>query len=187
MQSQERETEVSDREPTESAQRVAESLGDSYQKILTNAVAAQERNVNLAQGWAEGINETLATQAETNRALTKAMESYVTVVDEALKSQEKTNRALTESLESYREVVERANASQEQSVKLAQGFFESLESEVRSQAENNQALLQGLAEQSGKQWEMMEAMVRESMEASMRMFNLPFPYGGPAGSRKDPE
>ena len=112
---------------------------------------------------------------------------YVTVVDEALKSQEKTNRALTESLESYREVVERANASQEQSVKLAQGFFESLESEVRSQTENNQALLQGLAEQSGKQWEMMEAMVRESMEASMRMFDLPFPYGGPAGSRKDPE
>ncbi len=166
---------------------MAGSLGDSYQKILTNAVAAQERNVNLAQGWVEGINEMLATQAETNRALTGAMESYVTVVDEALKSQEKTNRALTQSLESYREVIERANASQEQSVKLAQGFFETLESEVRSQTENNEALLEGLAEQSGKQWEMMEAMIRESMEAYMRMFNLPFPHGGSGTSREAQE
>ena len=38
------------------------------------------------------------SQAEANRALTRAMESHTNAVEEAIKSQERTSRALAEGL-----------------------------------------------------------------------------------------
>ena len=171
---------MTERRATEAGERLTEAIGESYRTVMNSAVAAQERNVNLAQNWAEGINDVLKTQAETNQALTEAMRSYVTVVDEALKSQQRTNQALTESLESYKEVIEKATVVQERSAKLAEDFFEGLSGELKMQTETNQQLAQDLLQSSTKQWEALQATVQESMNAYMNLLAAPFSYYGRA-------
>jgi len=85
---------------SEAARRMAEAFGEPYREVLRGAVDAQQRNVQLAQGWVEGVTGLLESQAEANRALTRAMESHTRAVEEAVRSQERTSRALTKSLQS---------------------------------------------------------------------------------------
>ena len=68
---------------------LAGAFGESYRTVVQSAVDAQQRNVGLAQNWVESLTGLLESQAETNRALTRAMESYVKVVDESLEAQKK--------------------------------------------------------------------------------------------------
>jgi hypothetical protein len=129
--------------------------------------------MQLAQGWVEGLTGVLESQAETNRALTRAMEAYVGVVEEALRSQERTNRALTESLEAYREVVERAGALQEKSTDLVQGFFGDVTAELREGMQSSQATAKTLMDGSEKQMEAFQKMLGEAMETYMNLLNAP--------------
>ena len=140
---------------------------------MQNAVDAQQRNMQLAQGWVEGLTGVLESQAETNRALTRAMESYVGVVEEALRGQERTNRALAESLEAYRDVVERATALQERNTDLVQGFFGDVTVELREGMQNSQAVAQSLMEGSEKQMDAFQRMLGEAMDTYMNLLNAP--------------
>src|ERR671917_428769 len=135
---------------------LAGAFGESYRTVVQSAVNAQQRNVGLAQDWAESLTGLLKSQAETNQALTRAMESYVKVVDESLEAQARTNRALAESMESYKEV------------------FEKVTGELRSQVESNQAIARGMVEGSQQQMEAFQRMLTEATESYANLMNAPF-------------
>jgi hypothetical protein len=164
---------MSEKDRPEAAQRLTEAFGEPYRRVMQNAVDAQQRNVQLAQGWVESLTGVLESQAEATRALTRAMESYVNVVEEALKSQERTNRALAESLEAYRDVAERAAAIQEKSTDLVQGFFGDVTSELRQSMQNSQALAKSLMDGSEMQMEAFQKMLAEAMDTYMNLLNAP--------------
>jgi hypothetical protein len=164
---------VSERGP-EAARRLTEAFGEPYREVVRNAVDAQQRNVQLAQGWVEGVSGLLESQAEANRALTRAMESHTKAVEETIRSQERTSRALVESLESYKEVIERNTALQENSTKLVQGFFGDVTSELRDGMQGSQEVARSLMEGSEKQMEAFEAMLGEAMDSYANLMNAPF-------------
>lgn len=156
------------------AEKLTEAFGDSYRTVIGNAMDAQKRNFEMAQGWVDGLTGVLESQAEANRALTKAMESYVKVVDEALKSQERTNRALAESMESYREAVEKISEVQKQNTDLTQNFFAGVTGELREGAESSQAMTTELTEGSRRQMEAFQQMLAEAMSSYTNLMNAPY-------------
>ena len=157
----------------EAARRLTEAFGEPYREVVRNAVDAQQRNVQLAQSWVEGVTGLLESQAEANRALTRAMESHTRAVEEAIKSQERTSRALAESLESYKEVIERNTALQENSTKLVQGFFGDVTSELRDGMQGSQEVARTLMEGSEKQMEAFQAMLGEAMNSYANLMDAP--------------
>src|SRR5918997_3886717 len=165
---------MSEKERPEAARGLSEAFGEPYRQVMQNAVDAQQRNMQLAQGWVDGLTGVLESQAETNRALTRAMEAYVGVVEEAIRSQERTNRALTESLEAYREVVERTTALQERSTNLVESFFGDVTSELREGMQNTQAVAQGMMEGSQQQMESFQNLLAEAMDSYVNLMNAPF-------------
>jgi len=164
---------VSEKGP-EAAQRLAEAFGEPYREVVRGAVDAQQRNVQLAQGWVEGLSGLLESQAEANRALTRAMESHTNAVEEAIKSQERTSRALAESLESYKEVIGRNTVLQENSTKLVQGFFGDVTTELREGMQGSQEVARSLMEGSEKQMEAFQSMLGEAMNSYANLMNAPF-------------
>jgi phage-related tail protein len=159
---------------SEAARRLTEAFGEPYREVVRSAVDTQQRNFQLAQGWVEGVTGVLESQAEVNRALTRAMESHTRAVEEAVKSQERTSRALAESLESYREVIERNTALQENSTKLVQGFFGDVTSELREGMQGSQEVARNLMEGSERQMEAFQAMLGEAMNSYANLMNAPF-------------
>ena len=153
---------------------MAEAFGEPYREVLRGAVDAQQRNAQLAQGWVEGVTGLLESQAEANRALTRAMESHTRAVEEAVRSQERTSRALAESLESYKEVIERNTALQENNAKLVQGFFGDVSAELREGMQGSQEVARGLMEGSERQMEAFQAMLGEAMNSYASLMNAPF-------------
>jgi uncharacterized protein (DUF1778 family) len=165
---------MSERERPEAARELTEAFGEPYRKVMETAVNAQQRNVQLAQGWVESLTGLLESQAETNRALTRAMESYVHVVEEAIRSQERNSRALAESLDAYREVLERTTSLQERSTSLVESFFGDVTGELREGMQNSQAVAQGMMEGSQKQMEAFQKLLTEAMDSYMNLLNAPF-------------
>ena len=156
------------------AQRLTRAFEESHRAVIGNAVEAQRRNFELAQGWVEGMTGVMESQAEANRAMTKAMQSYVKVVDEALKGQERTNRALAESMESYRETVEKFSELQEKNTELTRGFFEGVTGELKEGAKSSQAMTRDLTEGSRKQMEAFQQMIGEAAESYADLMNAPY-------------
>lgn len=165
---------MTEKSRSQAADRMAEAFGESYKRIVENAVEAQQRNMGLAQNWAENLSGVMESQAETNQALTRAMQSYVKVVEEALESQERTNRALAESLESYREVIDRTVALQEQNTELARGFFEGVMGEMKTQTDENLRMAGELVEGSEKQVDAFQKMFQEAVNSYMELMNAPY-------------
>jgi uncharacterized protein YdiU (UPF0061 family) len=161
-------------DPAQAAQRLTEAFGESHRKIVQGAVDAQQRNMGLAEGWAGNLSGLMESQAETNQALTHAMQSYVKVVEEALESQERTNRALAESLESYRDVIDRTVALQEQNVETVRNFFEGAMGEMKSQTDDNLRMAENLMEGSEKQVDAFQQMFQEAINSYMEMMNAPY-------------
>ena len=158
----------------EAARRLAESFGGSYLRGVRNAVDAQQRGVHLAQGWAESLTDVMESQAETNRALTRAMDNFANVVGEAIESQERTARALTESLDDYREVVERANETQHKNEKLVENLLGGVVSELQQQSKSNEQMLRDLMESSGEQAQSFQKLLAEATESYARFMAAPF-------------
>ncbi len=156
------------------ARRMTEAFGESYQQVVKSAVDAQQRNVQLAQGWVEGLTGVLESQAETNRALTRAMENYTKVVEETVKSQERTSRALSESLESYKEVIERSTEMQERNTKLVEGLFGAVTGELRGQMQGSQEVVKALMEGSERQMGAFQQMLAEATNSYAELINAPF-------------
>ena len=158
----------------EAARRLTEAFGEPYREVVRGAVEAQQRNVQLAQGWVESVTGVLESQAEANMALTRAMESHTNAVEEAIRSQERTSRALAESLEAYREVIERNTALQEKSTHLVQDFFGDVTSELREGMQGSQEVARSLMEGSERQMEAFQAMLGEAMNSYADLLNAPF-------------
>ena len=156
------------------AERLTEAFGEPYREVVRSAVDAQQRNVQLAQGWVESVTGLLESQAEANRALTRAMEAHTNAVEEAIKSQERTSRALAESLEAYKDVIERNTALQEKSTDLVQSFFGDVTGELRQGMQSSQEVAKTLMEGSQKQMEAFQAMLGEAMSSYTNLLNAPF-------------
>ena len=156
------------------AERLTQAFGEPYREVVRSAVDAQQRNVQLAQGWVESVTGLLESQAEANRALTRAMEAHTIAVEEAIKSQERTSRALAESLEAYKDVIERNTALQEKSTDLVQGFFGDVTGELRQGMQSSQEVQKALMEGSQKQMEAFQAMLGEAMSSYTNLLNAPF-------------
>jgi hypothetical protein len=165
---------MSEKERPEAERDLTEAFGEPYRRVMQTAVDAQQRNVQLAQGCIEGLTGVLESQAEINRGLTRAMESYVGVVEEAIRSQERTNRALTESLDAYKEVIERNTSLQEKSTNLVESFFGDVTTELREGMQNSQAVAKGMMEGSQKQMEAFQRLLTEAMDSYMNLLNAPF-------------
>ena len=159
---------------TEAARRLTESFGESYLRGVQNAVDAQQRGVNLAQGWVQSLTDVLESQAETNRALTRAMDNFANVVGEAVESQERTARALTESLDAYRDVVERANETQRKNEELVENMLGGVVSELQQQSKGNEQMIRELMESSGQQTESFQKLLVEAAESYARFMTDPF-------------
>ena len=158
----------------EAADQFARMFGDSYRKFVENAVQAQQRNMGLAEGWADNFSGVLESQAETNQALTRAMQSYVKVVEEALESQERTNKALAENLESYREVIDRTVALQEQNVETVRGFFEGAMGEMKNQTDDSLRMAEELVQGSERQVDAFRQMFQEAANSYAQLMNAPY-------------
>ena len=156
------------------AERLTEAFGEPYREVVRSAVDAQQRNVQLAQGWVESVTGLLESQAETNRALTRAMEAHTNAVEEAIRSQERTSRALAESLDAYKDVIERNTAVQEKSTDLVQSFFGDVTGELREGMQSSQEVAKTLMEGSQKQMEAFQAMLGEAMSSYTNLLNAPF-------------
>ena len=156
------------------AERLTEAFGEPYREVVRSAVDAQQRNVQLAQGWVESVTGLLESQAEANRALTRAMEAHTNAVEEAIRSQERTSRALAESLDAYKDVIERNTAVQEKSTDLVQSFFGDVTGELREGMQSSQEVAKTLMEGSQKQMEAFQAMLGEAMSSYTNLLNAPF-------------
>lgn len=179
---------MSENRDTEAARRLAESFGESYLRGVQNAVDAQQRGVHLAQGWVQSLTDVLESQAETNRALTRAMDNFANVVGEAVESQERTARALTESLDAYGEVVERANETQQKNEKLVENMLGGVVSELQQQSKGNEQMIRELMESSGQQTESFQKLLAEATESYARFMTAPFtPPGNIPESRNSDE
>jgi hypothetical protein len=96
------------------------------------------------------------------------------------KQQKQVNEAaekFAESLtEAYQALANRSVSAQELNAQLTQDFFNGVINNLRTQAENNRALAEGLIEQQRKQQEASQALTQESVNAYMDFLNSMFSY-----------
>jgi hypothetical protein len=78
--------------------------------------------------------------------------------------------------DSFRVVADGAVAVQERNAKFAQSMFESGIETLRGQAETNRAVMENLAEETGRQQDALRTMVQESVGAYMDFLNSTFFY-----------
>ena len=145
----------------------------AMQDAVGGAVAAQQRNMGLAQDWAQSVTEAYKSQAESYRALTDAMTSSMEALEKTLESQEQTNRALKESLDAYRNVVESASETQERNMQLAENFFDNVVETLRNQIESSREFL---LEPATKQQELFQNLAQEWRDAYVRLLNAPLEF-----------
>ncbi len=143
----------------EAAWNLSNAAREANQAIANSAVAAQDRNMKFAQSTFENGVEVLKSHAESTRAL----------MDELVQEPSK-DRAIFQS------VADSAVAAQERNVKFAQSLVQNGTEVLKSHAEDTRALMQTLAEQTQKQQEAFQVLVRESMDAYLDYFYAPFSY-----------
>ena len=94
---------------------------------------------------------------------------------------ERQERDLQEVFEatqaSWRAAIENTFALQEQTLEFARGLSEAPAEVLGAQYENNRATLETLVEQSGRQREAMENLVRESLKIYWSLLQVPFSHG----------
>jgi hypothetical protein len=143
----------------EAAWNLSNAAREANQAIANSAVAAQDRNMKFAQSTFENGVEVLKSHAESTRAL----------MDELVQEPSK-DRAIFQS------VADTAVAAQERNVRFAQSLVQNGTEVLKSHAEDTRALMQTLAEQTQKQQEAFQLLVRESMDAYLDYFYAPFSY-----------
>lgn len=143
----------------EAALNLSNAAREANQAIANSAVAAQDRNMKFAQSTFENGVEVLKSHAESTRAL----------IDELVQEPSK-DRAVFQS------VADSAVAAQERNVRFAQSLVQNGTEVLKSHAEDTRALMQTLAEQTQKQQEAFQLLVRESMDAYLDYFYAPFSY-----------
>jgi hypothetical protein len=77
---------------------------------------------------------------------------------------------------SWRAAIENTFALQEQTLEFARSLSKAPAGALGGQVENNHATLEALAEQSGRQREAMENLVRESVKVYWSLLQAPFSH-----------
>lgn len=143
----------------EAAWNLTTSIRETNQAIVDSAVAAQERNVRFAQTTVENGVELLRSHAESTRSL---MQEF----PEQLQDLQGT----------FLNMVDSAFAAQQRNMRFAQSTFENSVELLKSHAEGTRNLMQSVVEQSQQQQEVFHTLARESMNAYVDFFRVPFSY-----------
>jgi len=147
---------MADNKFDETTRNAIKSLSETNQTILSNAVAAQERNMAFSRSILEDGIEVLKRHAESNRAL----------------MQELAEQSKKQSAPGAFQAIE----DQERNAKYAEGVFENGVEVLKSQAENARKMMQELGQQTQKQQEAFQALMHESVNAYLDFFRTPFSY-----------
>jgi hypothetical protein len=118
-----------------------ETGANPFGELVKLTVAAQERSMQLAQGWSDALLTTLKDASEDSRANLATLSSSLGAMEKALESQEETNKAIRRSLEGYREIVERYAAAQERTARLVQDAVDDLKKATQGQLEAARAFM----------------------------------------------
>ena len=93
---------------------------------------------------------------------------------------ERTEKNLQEIFQlgqqAYQAAVENACALQEKTLEFAQSLLKASAEDLRTQAENNHAIFESLVEQSRRQREAMEELVRQSAKAYESLLQNPLSH-----------
>jgi hypothetical protein len=138
------------------------SLRETSQAITDSSVEAQKRNVAFAQNTFENGIELLKSHADSTRHLMSEMseqaeQSQVQAVD---------LQALMNS----------TIAAQERNARYAQSIVQNGTEVLKSHVQSTRALMQVMAEQTQKQQETAQALLRESLDTYVDLLFAPFSY-----------
>lgn len=121
---------------------------ESAGAFVVEAVRAQERVLDMTQGWSESVLGTLKEQADSYTTLLRSVDASLRAMEQAITSQAQTTKALAESLEASREVVSTVMGAHQHSVDrvetFVQGMLDVLTGQLqalRTQVDIGQAML----------------------------------------------
>jgi len=143
----------------ESVVNFINTIRETNQAIAESAIAAQERNMALAQNIFENGIEVLKSHAETTRTFIREQ------VEQAQKRQG-----------DFKGFSDSAAAAHERNIKFAQNVIENTTEVLKSQVEGARTLTQTLIEQSKKQQAAFETFTAKSLDLYADFFNTPAAY-----------
>jgi len=143
----------------EATWNLTESLRDTNQAIVETAVEAQNRNLAFAQNTLENGIELLKSHADSTRNL---------ISDQVEQSEKQAV--------DFQAFANSAIAAQERNVRYAQSIVQNGTEVLKSHVNSSRALMQVLAEQSQKQQEAFQVLVRESWNTYVDFLFTPFSY-----------
>jgi hypothetical protein len=143
----------------EATWNLTESLRDTNQAIVETAVEAQNRNLAFAQNTLENGIELLKSHADSTRNL----------ISDQLEQSEK-------QAVDFQAFANSAIAAQERYVRYVQSIVQNGTEVLKSHVNSSRALMQVLAEQSQKQQETFQVLVRESWNTYVDFLSTPFSY-----------
>jgi hypothetical protein len=131
-------------------------------EMAYDAVRAQQRTLELAQGWSETLVATLKEQAETYGVLLRSVNASLLAMEQAVKSQAQVTQALADSLEASRQIVQTATDTHQHS-------FERVETFVGGMLEVLSSQLQALRTQINLSREMFSDPVSAQGDVFLKM------------------
>ena len=143
----------------EATWNLTESLRDTNQALVETAVEAQNRNLAFAQNTLENGIELLKSHADSTRNL----------ISDQLEQSEK-------QAVDFQAFANSAIAAQERNVRYVQSIVQNGTEVLKSHVNSSRALMQVLAEQSQKQQETFQVLVRESWDTYVDFLFTPFSY-----------
>ena len=141
----------------DAAWNLTQAARETNQAVTESVVAAQKRNIALAQSVLENSIELLKSHADATRGLTHEPVG-------------KNGAAAFDT------IVESAVAAQERNMQYAQSIVESATEVLKTNIEAGNTLAQTLVEQSQKQQEVWQTLAQESLNAYMSFVTAPFSY-----------
>jgi len=144
---------------SEATWNLTESLRDTNQAMVETAVEAQNRNLAFAQNTLENGIELLKSHADSTRNL---------ISDQVEQSEKQAV--------DFQAFANSAIAAQERNVRYAQSIVQNGTEVLKSHVNSSRALMQVLAEQSQKQQEAFQVLVRESWNTYVDFLFTPFSY-----------
>jgi len=144
---------------SEATWNLTESLRDTNQAMVETAVEARNRNLAFAQNTLENGIELLKSHADSTRNL---------ISDQVEQSEKQAV--------DFQAFANSAIAAQERNVRYAQSIVQNGTEVLKSHVNSSRALMQVLAEQSQKQQEAFQVLVRESWNTYVDFLFTPFSY-----------
>lgn len=150
---------MANKKVNEATWNLTQTLRETTQAVTESAVAAQERNVAFAQNTFENGIELLKSHAESTRSL----------IQEQVKESQNQNV-------DFQAAMNAAIAAQERNMRYAQSIVQNGTEVLKSHVNGTRDLVATLAEQSEKQQEAFQELVRDSVDTYVDLLLAPFSY-----------